>query len=138
MSRKYNYKSLDPFHDRLFNLLKGDVAGWAKRLGVTESTIRDRWFKGSYPGADKIIRICTETNKSPNWLLIDDSTNNFYPYADKETHDRVDFILNHSQEYADDLKRRIQALFDRGKEIKELKEKIDLIVEILKIKGDIK
>ncbi len=57
------------FHQRLKKLLGGDVKGWAIKLGVSESNIRDRWFKGSYPGTDKIIKILEHSDVSPEWLL---------------------------------------------------------------------
>ena len=69
MSRKLKYKSITPFHDRLYETIGSDIPGWSKKIGVTPATVRDKWFKGSYPGADKIIKICNVTGKSANWLL---------------------------------------------------------------------
>jgi transcriptional regulator with XRE-family HTH domain len=69
MSRKLKYNSASPFHDRLLDLIGDDVAGWSKRLGVTQGTITGRWFKGSFPGTDKIIKICEEARVSADWLL---------------------------------------------------------------------
>lgn len=62
---------LSPFHQKLISLLENDVKGWANKLDVSESVIRDRWFKGSYPGVDKIIKLATVIKKIDlNSLLI--------------------------------------------------------------------
>ncbi len=69
MSRKLNYISISPFHDRLFSLVGDDIRGWARRLGVTPATITNRWLRGSYPTADKLIKIADHANIDFNWLL---------------------------------------------------------------------
>jgi hypothetical protein len=70
MSRKKKYKSISPFHDRLYSLLGNDVAGWSKKLGVSHSLL-PKWFEGSFPSADKIISICKHTGASPEYILLD-------------------------------------------------------------------
>lgn len=58
------------FHKRLSEILEGDVPGWAKKLKVSSSLIRDRWFKGSYPGTDKLIKLIEISGVSADWLLF--------------------------------------------------------------------
>ena len=70
MSRKLNYKSISPFHDRLFWLIGGNVDWWAEQIGVSASLIRDKWFKGSFPGVDKIIKICEITGIGADRILL--------------------------------------------------------------------
>jgi len=50
--------------------MESDVKGWAKKLGVSESVIRDRWFKGSYPGVDKIIKLADDYDIDLNVFLV--------------------------------------------------------------------
>jgi len=51
-------KKLGEFHKRLILLLETDVPEWARKLHVSQSVIRDRWFKGSFPGSDKSLLRC--------------------------------------------------------------------------------
>lgn len=69
MSRKINYKSISPFHDRLYSIIGDDIQGWARRLDVTPATISNRWYKGSYPTTDKIIKLCEISGISATWLI---------------------------------------------------------------------
>jgi len=62
-------KSISQFHGRLEKLLGKDFESISQLLGVSVSTIRDRWYKGSYPGADKIKIIIEKTGCSADWLL---------------------------------------------------------------------
>ncbi|MBC2741573.1 MAG: helix-turn-helix domain-containing protein [Desulfosarcina sp.] len=58
------------FHERLFVVLGKDIPSWAKRLEVSQSTIRDGWFRrGAYPSADKLQKLTLETGVSIDWLL---------------------------------------------------------------------
>lgn len=69
MSRKINYISISPFHDRLYSIIGDDVQGWAKKLKVTPATISNRWYKGSFPTADKVIKLVELSKVSSEWLL---------------------------------------------------------------------
>lgn len=69
MSRKINYKSISPFHDRLYSIIGDDVQDWARKLQVTPSTISNRWYRGSFPTADKVIKLVELSGVSSDWLL---------------------------------------------------------------------
>ena len=69
MSRKLNYKSISPFHDRLHSVIGDDVQAWAKKLDVTPATITNRWYKWSYPTVDKVIKLVEISGVSSDWLL---------------------------------------------------------------------
>jgi len=75
MSTSENKNICSEFTKRLIELFqeglgRNYVSVWAKRISVSPQTIRDSWFKGGFPGADKIIRICKEADISANWLLL--------------------------------------------------------------------
>jgi transcriptional regulator with XRE-family HTH domain len=99
MSRKINYKSVSPFHDRLFELMKDDVDMWAEKIGVSASLIRDKWFKGSFPGADKLMKICEVSGKSASWILFGEIKEGgeaaVYPYKERNRHfhDQAEVVL---------------------------------------------
>lgn len=51
-----NEIKIKPIHKRLKEILKDEVTLWTRRLGVTDTAIRN-WFKGSYPGVDKLLKM---------------------------------------------------------------------------------
>jgi len=74
-------KKLGEFHKRLILLLETDVPEWARKLHVSQSVIRDRWFKGGFPGSDKLLAISRAANVSCDWLLTGFEKENFFGSA---------------------------------------------------------
>lgn len=71
MSRKFSYKSISPFHDRLYEIVGNDIPGWSKKIGVTPAAIRDKWLhNGSFPGVDKLMKISEYSGKTCDWILF--------------------------------------------------------------------
>lgn len=104
---KTDFKSI--LHKNLYLLLKDNVVVWAKKINVSESTIRDGWFKmESYPGADKIMKICKEAKVSADWLL----------WGKKEN----DEIVELKQEI-DELKVEKKCLHSKIREMKKEKKR---------------
>jgi transcriptional regulator with XRE-family HTH domain len=138
-----NDKSITPFHNRLKELLGKDVSGWAKKLGVNESTIRDRWFKGSYPGADKIIRIVEETGIPCDRLLFGTSQANnnvivisrekypeFYRILDSVLlSDKGDEAVSAVGSYLRGMIMTLDQELKTQRELDEIREKLDILLE---------
>lgn len=87
---------------------------FAKRTGISQSTVSDWRRKGTNPSADKIMIICEVLGISPNELLLDADSRNIREY--KET----DYIMvdKRSGEYRllecyqrldSDMKKRLEA-----------------------------
>ena len=86
-----NTNNYSEFHKKLIKLLEKDVPGWAEKLGVSETNIRTNWFKGSYPGADKLIKLVengvdvgnllsVETSNQPaEWIFSQKAKEMYYP-----------------------------------------------------------
>ena len=118
---KKNNNSLSPFHSRLISILQDDVEGWAKKIGVSATNIRTNWFKGSYPGADKLIKIIELSGVSANLLLTGQEQKYNIPsngYATRE--------IQHIENSAAANKELNEYL---KKENKELKRKVKNLTE---------
>ncbi len=71
MSRiKYNKCDVTPFHARLFEVMGGQLSHWAKQMGVSAGVIRERWYNGSFPRVNVIIKLCIAAGVSADWLLL--------------------------------------------------------------------
>ncbi len=69
MSTENKNNSSDTFHGRLRMIFNGKVPEWAKKLEMSETNIRTNYLKGgSYPGADKLIKLA-EHGVSIDWLI---------------------------------------------------------------------
>jgi hypothetical protein len=81
MSRiKCDYNRLSDFHKKLHQLIEEiglSIPKLAKKIGASESTIRDGWFtRDNYPGSDKIIKLLKLSKRSANWLFDKEDTSN--------------------------------------------------------------
>ena len=64
-------KAEKEFTDRLREIINTQKkTWWREKLGVSQSLIGSRWEKGSFPRADKLIKLLLLSGYSANWLLF--------------------------------------------------------------------
>lgn len=64
-------KAEKEFTDRLREIISTQKkTWWREKLGVSQSLIGSRWEKGSFPRADKLIKLLLLSGFSANWLLF--------------------------------------------------------------------
>lgn len=132
----YDY-SASEFHERLFSILKKKKDGedfgstreiapyWSVELGVSDSSVRDSWDRGSYPGADKIVILCSKVDVSVRWLLTGEGSKHLKPEPESgdsmkltpEEFNRILRIAENNSSMAIGCQKEIQDLRD---EIKNL------------------
>ena len=86
---------------------------FAKRTGISQSTISDWRGKGTNPSADKIMIICDVLEVSPYELLLDTDSKNLKEYRqtdyvviDKRSKEYA--LINKYEKLAPDAKRRLE------------------------------
>ena len=86
---------------------------FAKRTGISQSTISDWRRKGTNPSADKIMIICDVLEVSPYELLLDTDSKNLKEYRqtdyvviDKRSKEYA--LINKYEKLAPDAKRRLE------------------------------
>lgn len=84
-------KAEKEFTDRLREILKTQKkTWWREKLGVSQSLIGSRWEKGSFPRADKLIKILLLSGYSANWLLFDIGPKHLGDITDKSEQSKDD------------------------------------------------
>lgn len=76
--------------DRIYNYMKErgiTQLEFAKRTGISQSTVSDWRRKGTNPSADKIMIICDVLDVTPYDLLLDAETKN------KRVYREVDYVM---------------------------------------------
>lgn len=76
--------------DRIYNYMKEKNISqleFAKRTGISQSTVSDWRRKGTNPSADKIMIICDVLGVTPYDLLMDAETKN------KKIYREVDYVM---------------------------------------------
>lgn len=84
--------------ERIYNIMKEKGISqieFAKKTGISQSTVSDWRRKGTNPSADKILVICEVLDISPYELLMDGDSKN------KKKHQGSDYIFldKNSREY---------------------------------------
>ena len=86
---------------------------FAKRTGISQSTISDWRRKGTNPSADKIMIICDVLEVSPYELLLDTDSKNLKEYRQTDyvvidKHSKEYALINKYEKLAPDAKRRLE------------------------------
>lgn len=102
--------------DRIYGYMKEKNISqleFAKRTGISQSTVSDWRRKGTNPSADKIMIICDVLGVTPYDLLIDAETKN------KKIYHEIDYVVvnKESEEYQ---MIKMYRSFDKEKKIRFL------------------
>jgi hypothetical protein len=102
-------KAEKEFTDRLREIISTQKkTWWREKLGVSQSLIGSRWEKGSFPRADKLIKLLLLSGYSANWLLF-----NIGPKHLEDIEEEVDQL---NDDMRTGKSKSPTALLDRGKE----------------------
>ena len=99
---------------------------------MSKGTITNRWLKGSYPGADKIKKICDETGKSADWLLTGKEKKKNCPICNsdkniKDLCEKVKILIESKTHWGDSLQANINSFkvgYDHDGELNAVRKDI--------------
>jgi hypothetical protein len=112
VTQKIN-KAEKEFTDRLREILKTQKkTWWREKIGVSQSLIGSRWEKGSFPRADKLIKILLLSGYSANWLLFNIGPKHFGDIEDEGKQPKDDTPTGKLQSSAAFLEPRIEEAKD--------------------------
>jgi hypothetical protein len=102
-------KAEKEFTDRLREIISTQKkTWWREKLGVSQSLIGSRWEKGSFPRADKLIKLLLLSGCSANWLLFNIGPKHLEDIEEEGDQPKDDMLTGKSQSPT--------ALLDGGKE----------------------
>jgi transcriptional regulator with XRE-family HTH domain len=71
MANQSRNQSFSGFKQRLFDILNQKTqVWWAEKIGISQSVISNSYYKGTFPRADKLMKIIQLSGVSANWLLF--------------------------------------------------------------------
>lgn len=121
MAKQSRNQIYNGFKQRLFEILNRKTqVWWAEKIGISQSVISNSYYKGTFPRADKLMKIIQLSGVSANWLLFGKGAK-YMDDIDEQAIDRQQ-----------DRKREQQvAILQIEAENQELKERIEALERLL-------